>query len=415
MKTSLLAPWLALVLASGLLQAQESRPHDRILKRDRTRIEGKVIRVTEDNIEIDPVGSVPFLLVKRSEVFSIIYRDGTVVDFGGSMDGPVTMPEVPVPRVIGILEVTSTPSGATIFVDGLRTDSQTPAVFDSITIGMHRILVAARIRPYHTQDVEWTEAVEVRPKKKSLVHLDLLRAANLCDLYLTSNKPSPQALLRERGGTRTYTLQDTGAYQIPHGEFELTWTDDSLRTMSLSLSPQMRTNLFVPCRTRSLPLKEISDHPQYVAFDTYYRQHYNVMPESEMYTKSRILEGIGWFLLGGGCMYGSIVLEPAEDTEKITFNLGRVVVFSGGLLFATWGIQDIFDIGEGRPSETGVRPIPKNIQRNNEAKGRLALEYDRLRVQWLKEIEKENANVKEANLHILEENTRLAAPRTWVE
>ena len=56
-------------------------PYDKVIKKDKTAIEGKVLRVTATSIEIDPKGPIPFLIINRGEVQAIIYGDNTVVTF----------------------------------------------------------------------------------------------------------------------------------------------------------------------------------------------------------------------------------------------------------------------------------------------------------------------------------------------
>ena len=54
---------------------------DKIIMKDKTAIDGIVLRVTEKTIEFDPIGETPFILITRSEVDAIIYSDNTVVKF----------------------------------------------------------------------------------------------------------------------------------------------------------------------------------------------------------------------------------------------------------------------------------------------------------------------------------------------
>ena len=81
-----------LLVTSNTVVAQ-----DKIIKSDNSIIEGKVLSVKEANIEIDPSGEKPFLLVPRDEVKMIIYEDNTVVDFEGSRnkESGTTIQEAP--------------------------------------------------------------------------------------------------------------------------------------------------------------------------------------------------------------------------------------------------------------------------------------------------------------------------------
>jgi hypothetical protein len=62
---------------SQLSFAQET--FDKLILVDKTSIECKVLRVTENSIEIDPKGSIPFQNIDRNKVDYIIYSDNTVV------------------------------------------------------------------------------------------------------------------------------------------------------------------------------------------------------------------------------------------------------------------------------------------------------------------------------------------------
>lgn len=67
---------LGLLTFTNLLNAQS---FDAIIKKDGTTIQGKVLKVTDEAIEFDPKGEVPFLIIKRTDVESILYSNGTLV------------------------------------------------------------------------------------------------------------------------------------------------------------------------------------------------------------------------------------------------------------------------------------------------------------------------------------------------
>jgi hypothetical protein len=69
---------LLLIFTYCSLLAQQ-QVFDTIIKKDGTTIQGKILKVNEGNIEIDPKGQIPFLILNRSEVESLIYSDGTLV------------------------------------------------------------------------------------------------------------------------------------------------------------------------------------------------------------------------------------------------------------------------------------------------------------------------------------------------
>lgn len=55
--------------------------NDIIIKKDSSSIEGIVLKVTDKNIELDPIGDIPFIIIDRKEVKKIIYHDSTIVKF----------------------------------------------------------------------------------------------------------------------------------------------------------------------------------------------------------------------------------------------------------------------------------------------------------------------------------------------
>jgi hypothetical protein len=63
---------------------------DKIIKKDNLIVEGTILKVTDVNIEIDPTGNKPFLIIPRNEVKMIIYSDNTVVDFENQNNKDVT-------------------------------------------------------------------------------------------------------------------------------------------------------------------------------------------------------------------------------------------------------------------------------------------------------------------------------------
>jgi|WetSurMetagenome_2_1015567.scaffolds.fasta_scaffold00004_32 hypothetical protein len=53
---------------------------DIIIKKDNTVIKGKILRQSED-IEIDPEGSIPFILIKKNDLKMVILSNGTTIDY----------------------------------------------------------------------------------------------------------------------------------------------------------------------------------------------------------------------------------------------------------------------------------------------------------------------------------------------
>jgi len=66
----------------------QSEPFDKVIKNDKSAVSGKVLRVTDTDIEIDPEGSIPFLTIPRNAVSAIIYSDNTIVNFKGPTPEP---------------------------------------------------------------------------------------------------------------------------------------------------------------------------------------------------------------------------------------------------------------------------------------------------------------------------------------
>lgn len=69
--------FLFLFFVSGQTQTK----FDKIIFKDKTSLECKILKVTESTIEVDPIGDKPFLIVERNNVSYIIYSDNTVVNF----------------------------------------------------------------------------------------------------------------------------------------------------------------------------------------------------------------------------------------------------------------------------------------------------------------------------------------------
>jgi len=65
--------------------------NDKIYLKNKEIIEGKILKVTEYNIEIDPVGERPFLIVKREDATIIIYADNTVVKLSNDEENKETV------------------------------------------------------------------------------------------------------------------------------------------------------------------------------------------------------------------------------------------------------------------------------------------------------------------------------------
>lgn len=58
-----------------------SQKFDQIVLKNKTKILGKVLRVGKEEIEINPKGEKPFLIINRVDVLMILYSDNTIVNF----------------------------------------------------------------------------------------------------------------------------------------------------------------------------------------------------------------------------------------------------------------------------------------------------------------------------------------------
>jgi hypothetical protein len=82
MKTSrLIILIFGLLINQLIVFSQTDTKIDEVFLKNGTSIKGTVLRVTDSNIEIDPVGAIPFQMVSRKECIKISYSDGTSVDF----------------------------------------------------------------------------------------------------------------------------------------------------------------------------------------------------------------------------------------------------------------------------------------------------------------------------------------------
>lgn len=67
-----------LVCFTSLVYSQQI---DKIYLKNKEIIQGNVLRVTGTNVEIDPEGSKPFVIIEREDISVLIYSDNTVVNF----------------------------------------------------------------------------------------------------------------------------------------------------------------------------------------------------------------------------------------------------------------------------------------------------------------------------------------------
>lgn len=89
---------------------------DTIYLLDKSRLDGRVLRVTAQNIEYDPAGKKPFAIVERSTVDRIVYEDGQTIRFNQNEGGAISREEIKKPKktifsypVIGV--TLGTPAG----------------------------------------------------------------------------------------------------------------------------------------------------------------------------------------------------------------------------------------------------------------------------------------------------------------
>ena len=89
MKIRSLSIYFILAIAVSLVSSPALFAQDKLIKKDNTVVEGKILNVDKNNIEIDPTGDKPFLIIKREDAKMIIYEDNTVVDFGALTDNDI--------------------------------------------------------------------------------------------------------------------------------------------------------------------------------------------------------------------------------------------------------------------------------------------------------------------------------------
>lgn len=94
---------IILVLFSNNLFSQSNEEFDKLIKKDNTSINCKILGVNATTIEIDPEGEKPFLILPRESVKSIKYKDGTVVNFLNNDSKLTEKPEVSLSNVDDLL------------------------------------------------------------------------------------------------------------------------------------------------------------------------------------------------------------------------------------------------------------------------------------------------------------------------
>jgi len=77
--------WITLLFLIVGCSCYTQQKYDEVYKTDKTLVQGSIIKVTKDHLEIDPKGSKPFLLIPINAVEVVVYRDNSV--FRPSRDG----------------------------------------------------------------------------------------------------------------------------------------------------------------------------------------------------------------------------------------------------------------------------------------------------------------------------------------
>ena len=72
---------ISLAISIIFLLLQPVIAQDKIYLKSKKMIKGKVIQITSTNIEIDPVGEKPFLMISRDSVEVLIYADNSIINF----------------------------------------------------------------------------------------------------------------------------------------------------------------------------------------------------------------------------------------------------------------------------------------------------------------------------------------------
>ena len=93
-----------LICYSVVAQAQNSSP-DKLLMNDGEIMNCKVISVDDESIEIDPEGPVQKQIINKSEVNSIIYADGTIVNLAISNQSSDFTPKDSNGRTLGLVNL----------------------------------------------------------------------------------------------------------------------------------------------------------------------------------------------------------------------------------------------------------------------------------------------------------------------
>jgi hypothetical protein len=125
---------LLLTMFSALVLSQTNKPgSDKIVLNDGKILNCKVLTVTAENVEIDPEGSIPFEILKRSTVNTIIYSNGTVVNLV-ALSGNARKTEVekntdyklmdekgwPIPDIIDVISK----AGIEVPMDGIQNEHE---------------------------------------------------------------------------------------------------------------------------------------------------------------------------------------------------------------------------------------------------------------------------------------------------
>ena len=81
-KQIVLINFFILVISMNMVFSQEIT-YDKIYLKNKSILEGNIIQVTPQNIEINPKGNKPFIVIPRDSVNVLIYSDNTVITFEG--------------------------------------------------------------------------------------------------------------------------------------------------------------------------------------------------------------------------------------------------------------------------------------------------------------------------------------------
>ncbi|GEM_PF-3329332 len=300
---------------------------------------------------------------------------------------------------LGKLTVITSPSEASVTIDGQTVQEKTPFTVEELGVGLHRLRASVWLPEPWNKSVDVDKITEILKNKTTTLKIDFYESYKVGELEINATNNFYINVLPLEGGL-IQGLTNGSRIKLPIGDYSLSWRDGmGIQAYSVTIRPKLLAKVFVPYLSATIPTKTIASHPDYIDFETFERRNARMLPEQVMVSKhstETLFWGITFLALGT-----AVVAAPHAESDALKYGGGIAILGGGGLMvFKTEDVQ--------MASE-------ENIQKNAKTRNSVKQQYQIAVDKWTRDISRANADIDKTNQEILRKNAELPKPSVQYE